>query len=88
MATLDEVKKPKGKMRESCVFLCHTPLAIRASGQYINTGQIADLSDCEDAFIRWALEHGAIETSDGEPVNVPTGNVIDRKPCPCQNKER
>ena len=88
MATLDEVKaKPKGKMREGCVFLVHEPLAIRASGQWIGAGQIADLSDCSDEFIRWALERRMIETSDGKPVNVPTGNVIDRKPCPCQDKE-
>ena len=80
--------KPKGKARESCVFLVNTPLCIRASGQWINAGQIADLSDCSDAFIRWALEHGAIETADGEPVNVPTGNVIDRAPCPCQERKK
>ena len=76
----------KAKARESCVFLVHSALCIRASGQWIPAGVVADLSDCEDAFIRWALDNGVIETADGEPVNQPTGNV-DRPPCPCQKSE-
>lgn len=78
------------KVRSACIYRVFTPLCIRASGQWINASRdaptIADLSDCEDAFIKWALEKQIIETADGEPVNQPTG-AVDRPPCPCQKKE-
>ena len=74
------------KMRKSCYYRTRTPLAIRASGQWIPAGVIADLSDCEDAFLTWALQNGAIETADpseDEPLYNQATGAVDRPPCPC-----
>jgi len=76
----------KPKIRTSCLYRVHTPLAIRASGLWVPAGVVADLGDIEDGMLRWLLDSGGIETADpeaGEPVfNVATG-AVDRPPCPC-----
>ena len=73
------------KARASCLYRALTALCIRASGQWIPKGKIADLSDCTDESIRILLEKGYIETAEGEPFNKPTGKV-DRPPCPCKKE--
>lgn len=80
-------KAPAAKIRTSCTYRALRTLAIRASGQWIPAGEIADLSDCTDESIRILLEKRYIETAEGEPFNTPTGQVINRPPCPCQKKE-
>ena len=76
------------KIRKVCTYRVNTALVIRG-GPWIPAGVIADLGDCSDAFLRWALQNGAIETadpSDAEPLyNVATG-VVERRPCPRCNK--
>lgn len=80
-------KQTEELKRISCVFRVFTPLCIRASGAWIPGSLaepvIADLSDVDDKMIRWLLEHKAIETADGEPINVPTGKRAGKRPCPC-----
>ena len=81
------VKAQEQKIRTECIYRVYTNLCIRATGQWIKASRdepaIAELSDCEDASLRWLLDTGAIETADGEPVNIPQGDVVKRKPCPC-----
>jgi hypothetical protein len=78
------------KAREGCIYRVFTPLCIRASSQWIPGSRanpvIADLSDVEDAMLKWLLNGGLIETADGEPINKPTGAVA-RPPCPCSEKK-
>lgn len=78
----EQTKARKG----GCLYRTHTALCIRATGAWIPAGVVADLSDCEDAFLAWALKNGAIETADPsaeQPIfNEPVGAVT-RKPCPC-----
>ena len=73
-------KKRKG----GCFYLTHGPICIRASGQWIPAGVVADLSDCEDAFLSWALRNGLIETTDPSQerpaYNEPVG-AVERPPC-------
>jgi hypothetical protein len=79
---LTEQKVRKG----GCTFRINTPLAIRASGQWIPAGVIADLSDCQDEFLTWALKNGAIETAEpteAEPLYNEATRAVDRPPCPC-----
>ena len=71
-------KRPGG-----CIFRVLSNICIRASGQWINAGSIADLSDCDDASITWMLQSKMIETADGTPVNKPTGKRSTDTPCPC-----
>ena len=84
---MGETKEPEQKIRTACIYRVFTNLCIQKTGQWIKASQkepaIADLSDCEDASLRWLLDNGAIETADGEPVNIPLGDVVKRKPCPC-----
>ena len=74
------------KIRKVCTYRVNSALAITASGQWIPAGVIADLGDCDDGFLRWALKNGTIETadpSDADPLyNVATG-AVKRRPCPC-----
>jgi hypothetical protein len=75
----------ESKLRKgSCTYRVHSPICIRASGAWIPAGVIADLSDCSDAFLGWALKGGMIETadpSDAEPLfNMATG-AVERPPC-------
>ena len=79
--------KAEPKAREGCIYRVFKSLAIRASGQWIPKGVIADLSDCTDESIRILLAKKYIETAEGTPFNKPTGAVVDRPPCPCQKKE-
>ena len=74
------------KIRKECYYRVLTPLAIRASGLWIPAGVVADLGDCADAFLKWALENGVIETADpsqGEPLFNRAIGAVDRPPCPC-----
>ena len=75
------------KIRKSCFYRVFIPLAIRATGQWIPAGVIADLSDVGDEMLRLLLQRGSIETADPsqeEPVfNEPRGDVVERRPCPC-----
>jgi hypothetical protein len=86
----DETETKAQKARESCLFRVFSPILIRASEQWIPGSQdnpvIADLSDVEDEMIRWMLEHKMIESADGKPINIPTGNTVKRKPCPCSQR--
>lgn len=73
------------KMRKGgCVYRTNGPICIRASGQWIPAGVVADLSDCGDAFLTRALQTGLIETTDPDqehPVyNEPVG-AVERPPC-------
>ena len=81
-------KKPQ-KIRKICTYRVNSPLTLTATGQYIPAGVIADLGDCDDGFLHWALKNGTIETadpSDAEPLyNVATGKVK-RRPCPQCNQ--
>ena len=79
---------PEPKIRKGgCIYRVLTPLAIRATGQWIPAGVIADLSDVSDVMLRRLLETGRIETADPtaeQPVfNEPQGDVVKRTPCPC-----
>jgi hypothetical protein len=78
------------KAREGCIYRVFTPLCIRASNQFIPGSQerpvIADLSDVDDAMLKWLLNGGLIETADGEPINKATG-AVSRPPCPCSEKK-
>lgn len=77
--------EPKAR-RGGCTFRVNTPLAIRATGQWIPAGVIADLSDCGDAFLAWALRGGAIETADpseDHPLYNEAIGAVERPPCPC-----
>ena len=77
------------KIRKECYYRVLTPLAIRASGQWIPAGVVADLGDCEDEFLRWALKNGAIETADPsqeEPLYNEAMGAVERPPCPCHKK--
>jgi hypothetical protein len=83
---LTKAKAETAKIRTSCTYRTLRALCIRASGQWIPAGVIADLSDCTDESIRILLDKKMIETAEGEPFNKPTG-AVDRPPCPCQKKE-
>ena len=77
-----EQKTRKG----NCTYRINGALCIRASGAWIPAGVIADLSDCEDAVITWALRGGLIETADPtdeEPLFNQAVGAVKRKPCPC-----
>jgi len=74
--------KTAQKIKTNCIYRTLAPIVIGATGPWVGAGEIVDLSDSADECIRWLLEHGYIETADGEPVNTPTG-VVERPPCPC-----
>ena len=79
----------EAKIRKECYYRVNTPLCIRATGQWIPAGVIADLADCADAFLQWALRTGTIETADPtdeEPLYNQATGAVDRPPCPCNNK--
>jgi hypothetical protein len=79
---LSEQKTRKGP----CTYRVNTALVIRASGEWIPAGVIADLSDCQDVFLTWALKNGAIETADPtdeEPLYNSATGAVERPPCPC-----
>ena len=83
---MSESQTEPQKIRKVCTYRVNTALCIRATGQWIPAGVIADLGDVEDAMLRWLLKSGGIETadpSDAEPLfNVAEGKVT-RRPCPC-----
>ena len=80
--------QPKGKIRKGgCTYRVFVNLAIRATGQWIPAGVVADLSDVSDVMLRRLLETKRIETADPtaeQPVfNEAQGDVVKRTPCPC-----
>lgn len=82
---MTEKPKEASKKRASCIFRVLHTIALPA-GDYGGPGDIVDLSDCADESIRWHLEHGAIETADGVPVNQLKGKRAAGRPCPPCNK--
>lgn len=90
MTKAKEETTPEPKIRTDCIYRVFTSLVIRASNQWIPASRakplIADLGDCSDEMIRYLLEHGAIETAEGEPFNKAIG-AVGRPPCPCVEKE-
>ena len=49
----------KPKIRTSCLYRVHTPLAIRASELWVPAGVVADLGDIEDGMLNVAM--GAVD---------------------------
>lgn len=81
------IEQPKPKSKAGCTFRIHHALCLRTTGQWIPAGVVADLSDCGDKFLRWALENRLIETadpSDEEPLFSQIVGAVKRKPCPCR----
>jgi len=82
-----EKAHPKPKARANCTYRIHHPLCIRATGQWIPAGVIADLSDVEDVSLRSLLKRKMIETadpSDEEPLFNQAVGTAKRAPCPCR----
>ncbi len=84
---MSEEPKPKQKIRKGpCTYRVNSAICIRATGQWIPEGVIADLGDCEDVFLTWALQTGLIETaepSESEPLFNTAEGKVKRPPCPC-----
>lgn len=66
-------------MKKGTTFRVLQPI-ILADRQIYGPGAIVDLSHLPPASQRWYLEHGIIETADGEPEND-----VAVKATPCKN---
>ena len=83
---MSESQTEPQKIRKVCTYRVNTALCIRATGQWIPAGVIADLGDVEDAMLRWLLKGGGIETadpSDAEPLFNQAVGAVKRRSCPC-----